>query len=77
MMADLAWWLRLVGPTVGFLGALFLAVAQQAIFGEIGVIDTSGKTRPFVVLRFPKLWGLGLMLLIVSFVAQTIGFFYS
>lgn len=76
MMADLAWWLRWIGPAVGFLGALSLAVSTQAPFRETGVIDASGEVRAFVVLRYPWLWRAGFILLVAGFIAQTVGFFY-
>ncbi len=76
-MADLAWWLRWIGPAIGFWGALSLAVAQQAPFSETGVVDASGEVRAFVILRYPWLWKAGLVLLVLGFVFQTVGFFYS
>ncbi len=77
-MADLAWWFRWIGPAVGFLGALSLAWAQQAPSKETGMRDdASGEIYALVFLRHPFLWKAGLALLIIGFIAQAVGSFYS
>ena len=77
-MADLAWWLRWIGPTVGFLGAFSLAWAQQAPSKETGMIDdASGEVMASVFLKHPFLWKAGLALLIIGFIVQALGSFYS
>ncbi len=53
-------------------------MAQQAPSQETGLTDDgSGEVMAMVVLKYPSLWKAGLALLIIGFMAQAFGSFYS
>ncbi len=57
----MTWWLQLPGLVLGFLGALFLTISQQP-GGGIFAGRATGEV-PYLVLEYPRLWGVGLWLL--------------
>lgn len=69
------WWLQLAGPAVGFVGGLLLVIAQQPVAGRVAgfVSAADGQIRAFVVLRFPRTWWVGLVLLCLGFILQVAG----
>jgi hypothetical protein len=68
------WLMQVVGVTGGFNGALFLVVSQQAGAPMLGHLK-DGRIESWVVLRYPRLWLTGLILLTVGFVVQLVGLF--
>jgi hypothetical protein len=80
-MTWLASWLQLGGLVAGFVAALFLAIAQGGVSGDDTVMERDAE-RPgeppryyrFVFLRHPCLWRAGLVLLVVGFALQLLGY---
>ncbi len=73
--AHVAWWLQAIGLTSGFLGALLLVISQQGLPGGVAGQVTDGRFDAFVVLRYPRSWWLGLVLLCAGFLFQLVSMF--
>lgn len=75
---SIAPWLQLGGLAVSFLAALFLAISQRGTSHAVqATVDkTSGRQREssFVILRFPRLWSAGIVLLTIGFALQITGY---
>ena len=69
-MSAAAHCLQIAGLVVGFAGALLLTISQRP--GEIYQGTSRGEVA-YIVLAHPRLWKLGLWLLVGGFVVQLIG----
>jgi len=65
-----AWWLQFYGLVAGFSGALLLVVAQGPGERGSGFERRGGSVAEFLVLRYPRTWWAGLMLLCAGFALQ-------
>ena len=65
-----AWWLQFYGLVAGFVGAVLLLAAQQPGERGAGFERKDRSVAEFVVLRYPRTWWTGLVLLCVGFAIQ-------
>jgi hypothetical protein len=72
----MATWVQIAAAVTGFVGALLLAVSQQAGSPTMALIR-GDKRDPLVVLRHPRLWRVGLVLLCLGFVLQIIALLFG
>jgi hypothetical protein len=68
------WWLQLLGLLLGFLGALFVTIAQQPGGGVFE--GRPGGEVAYLALEYPRLWKVGLWLLCAGFVFQGASLFF-
>jgi hypothetical protein len=66
--------LQLLGLIVNGTGALLIALAQQGISREQHQVTNIGP-YPFVVLKHPYWWRMGLWLMVGGFCLQAFGFY--
>lgn len=65
-----AWGLQFSGLVAGFVGALLLVVAQGPGERGSGFERKRGRVAAFLVLRYPRIWWAGLILLCAGFALQ-------